>query len=92
MNLVYVRYIPKDTKVLLVELGSRNNKLCGLLAEKVSDGERARIVKSQTILDALSVDRKLQWLRDHCPVAYKAAYREIHNANAQILSRHTMNK
>lgn len=92
MDLVYVRYIPKDTKVLLVDLGSRNNKLCGLLAEKVSDGERARIMSARTILDALSVDRKLQWLRDHCPVAYKAAYREIHNSNAQVLSRHTMTK
>lgn len=92
MDLVYIRYIPKDTRVLLVDLGSRNNKLCGLLAEKVSDGERARILSARTILDALSVDRKLQWLRDHCPVAYKSAYREIHSSNAQVLSRHTMTK
>lgn len=90
MELVYVRYVPKDTKVLLVEFGTRNNKLCGLIANKVSDGERARIMSSRTILDAMSVDRKLQWLKDHCPLAYRTAYREIHNSNTQILSRHTM--
>lgn len=92
MELVYVKYTPKDRNILLVELGSRNNKICGLLAEKVSDGERAKILSARTILDALSVDRKIQWLKDHCPVAYKTAYREIHNSNAQIISRHTMGK
>lgn len=92
MELVYVRYIPKDTKVLLVELGSRNNKICGLLAEKVTDAERSKIASARTILDAMSLERKLQWIRDHCPASYKIAYREILSSNAQILSRHTMNK
>ncbi len=92
MDLVFVRYIPKDTRMLLVDLGTRNNKLCGLVSEKVSDGERAKIMSARTILDAMSVDRKLQWLRDHCPIAYRTAYCEIHNGNAQVLSRHTMSK
>lgn len=92
MELVYIRYIPKDTKVLMVDFGTRNSKLCGLVAEKVPDHERASIISARTILDAMSVDRKLQWLRDHCPVAYRSAYREIYKTNAQIISRHTMSK
>lgn len=90
MELIFVRYVPKDSKVLLVELGNRNNKICGLLAEKVPDGERKKILSASTVLDAMSVDRKLGWLRDHCPVAYRTAYREIHLKNAQVLSKHTM--
>jgi hypothetical protein len=92
MELVYVRYIPKDSKALLLELGTRNNKLCGLLADKVPDSERAKITSSRTILDALSVDRKILWLKDHCPISYRTAYREMHNHNAQVISRHTITK
>lgn len=92
MDIIYVRYIPKDTRVALVELGNRKGKICALVAEKVPDNERDKIMESRRMLDAISVDRKIGWLREHCPVAYRTAYREMLLANAQVLSRHTMTK
>ncbi len=91
MELMYIRYVPKNATYLLLDLGKRNSKICGLLSEKVNDGERQRILSSTKVLDALSLPRKLQWLRDHCPQAFKTAYREIKVANAQILSHHKIN-
>lgn len=90
MELVYLRYTKDGRLILLLELGSRNNKICGLLSEKVPDHERAKITKARTLLDALSLPRKLQWLKEHCPVTYKTAYREVSNSNAEILSRHAI--
>lgn len=88
MELVYLRYTKDGRFVLLLELGNRNSKICGLLVEKVPDHERAKIVAARTVLDAFSLTRKLQWLKEHSPVTYKMAYREISNSNAEILSRH----
>ncbi len=90
MDIIYVRYIPKDTRAALVELGSRDGKICGLVADKVPDHEREKIRDARTMLDAISVERKIGWLREHCPVAYRSAYREMRHINAQILSRHSM--
>lgn len=91
MELVHLRYLKDGRLVLLLELGSRNNKMCGLLVAKVPDHERGKIMGSRSILDAFSLTRKLQWLKEHCPVTYKGAYREISNVNAEILSRHPIN-
>lgn len=92
MDLVFIRYIPKNTNVLLVELGAKNGKICGLLTNKTPDNERTKIVTAKNLLDGLNLTKKLAWIKKYCPVAYKLAYREIKSNNAIILSKYKMHK
>lgn len=87
MNLLYLRY--KDGRLfLLLELGERNGKYCGITTEAVSDGDRARVMQQAPRLAGLSLERRIEWLRTHCPVAFRNGYREIHKANGTVVSRH----
>jgi len=88
MELLFIRYIPKNQYFLFLKIGERNGKLCGVLAQEVSDEERAAILKHRKLLDATSLPRRVQWLRDHCPNAYRMHYRQINQGNFQIISQH----
>ncbi len=90
MELLYLRYIPDNRCFLLLDLGQRNNKICGLLSEKVPDSELKKILGAKQVLIGWTLDRRLQWLKEHCPRSYSGAYREVLNRNAQVISRHAV--
>lgn len=92
MDLVYLKYIPNGSLLLVLEFGTRNGKLCGVLSSEVSDKERNDILNAGKILSGFSIDKRIMWLRDHCPSAYRNAYREIKTSNISIISRHPLSK
>jgi hypothetical protein len=71
--------------MLFLELGTRSGKLCGLDAQKISDGERRKIVNGLT---GVSLEAAIRWLRANCPIAFKNAYRELTLERVGIRSRH----
>jgi hypothetical protein len=91
MELLYVLYQPsgKQSKYLLLyPLGNRNGKLCAVATSEVPNGEINRIRSNKERLASLSLERKLEWLKHHCPTAYKKGYREIYESNYSLVSRH----
>lgn len=91
MELVYVRF-KGNRYILVLEFGQRNNKLCGVVSEAVPDGERQKMMAARPQLETMSLERRIQWLRDHCPYSYKTAYREILTNNIEIISRHPVGR
>lgn len=93
MELLYILYKPanKQSKyLLLLPLGHRNGKLCGIETTKVTAGEVNRINANKARLSVLSLERKIEWIRNHCPHAYRHGFREIFDKNYKIISRHDM--
>jgi hypothetical protein len=95
MELIYLLYkaVGKPARyILLLNLGERDGKICGLLTDAVSDGERENIMSQANRLAGLSLERKIEWLRTHIPHAFRAGYRQIHKHNTQIISTHKMGR
>jgi len=91
MELFYVLYRPYGKRpkyILLLPLGSRSGKLCAVATSGVPNGEITRIRSNRERLATLSLERKLEWLKHHCPTAYKNGYREIYDSNYTIVSRY----
>lgn len=95
MELIYLHYhaAGKPSRyILLLSLGQRNGKYSGIATDVISDGDRTKIVQQADRLSGLSLERKIEWLRTHCPVAFKAGFREIHIQNCTILSNHPLGR
>jgi hypothetical protein len=91
MNLLYLYYqaAGKNPRyILLLELGERNGNYSGITTEAISDGDRARVIQQAPRLAGLSLERRIEWLRTHCPVAFRQGFREIKHANATVISRY----
>jgi hypothetical protein len=90
-ELLYILYSSKNPKyLLLLPLGYRNGKLCALKTANVPKGEINKLRSSVKVLANLSLDQKLSWIKGHCPVAYKKAYRELDQSLFSIISKHPM--
>ena len=91
MELLYILYKSAGkpaTYRLVLPLGHRNGKLCAIETTKVAAGEISRINANKTRLSALSLERKIEWIRNHCPHAYRNGFREIWDKNYTVISRH----
>jgi hypothetical protein len=91
MEILYVYYAVAGKParyILLLYLGEHNGKLSGIATDAISNGDRQRILSQATRLAGLSLERKLEWLRTHCPEAIRNGYRAIHKHNISIISRH----
>lgn len=73
--------------ILLLELGRRDNKICGLETKHVRDGDRKKILSLRPMLNKLSLDKKLTWLKNNCPNTMQA-YKEIYESNISVISTH----
>lgn len=87
MELLYILY-KKQQYRLVYPLGHRNNKLCAIMTEGVNQDELAIIRKNVKRLFSMSLESKLQWLKQNCPTIYRNGYREIHNSNYSIVNRY----
>lgn len=89
MKLVLIRY--KNSKQLIVlKLGERSNKLCGILSESITNNERVIIQSVLTTLTAESLSNKINFIRKYCPQAYKTGYREFKLENTQVIEEHSL--
>jgi len=87
MDLIYLNY--KNQKyILLLLLGERNNKYCGIISDMIGNSEREKIIQRSHELSRLSLDRKIEWFRSHCPISFKSGFREIYTKNAIIINRY----
>lgn len=93
MELLHIHYHAKGKTLrylLLLYLGQRSDKICGIVTESIGDPEKQKIVENKERLSHLSFDRQLEWIRANCPTAYRNGYREIFNSNITIVERHSI--
>jgi hypothetical protein len=84
MELHYIKYLPDGRHFLMLYLGERNGKRCGIINEAISDRERITIRANSRRLSQLSLEARLEWIRSHIPNAYRKGYKEILLANSKV--------
>lgn len=82
---LYYRGMKNSRYILLLYLGTRNHKMCGLDARKVKDRDRRNIAKH---LAGVSLEEALAWLRNNCQDTFRTAYRELVIDRAELISRY----
>jgi hypothetical protein len=93
MELYYILYKPKGgapKNYLLFYIGTRNNKLIGIDSAKVPSSEK-QLIKASAFA-SLSLEKRLRWLKDNCPIAYRYGFKQINNSNYKLVSKHRINK
>lgn len=92
MKLLNIHYHAKGKTpkyLLLLYLGQRNEKICGIETYHINDKEMAEIVRNSDVLSKLSLDRKIFWIKNNCPFGYKG-YKEINSLNITILGEYNI--
>ncbi len=93
MELLYIYYHAphKSAKyILLLFLGEHAGKLIGILSEAISDNERSNIRVNSTMLTQMTMPKRIEWLKGHCPNAVRKGFRTIGKSNATIVNRYTI--
>jgi hypothetical protein len=90
MKLLWIRYNGKKglRYVLLLYLGSKENKYCGLETALVPDQEIQFIRSSAEKFGNLSLDKKIQWVKEKCPISFQNAYKELFINNSTIYNEY----
>ena len=91
MELLHIHYHARGKQhkyLLLLYLGQRPGKTCGVVTEGVSESEKNTILKNKETLSEMSLDKCIEWLKAYSPTAYQGHYREIHNHNITIVNRY----
>jgi hypothetical protein len=91
MELVYVKYVSKQalTKyLLLVYLGTRSGKICGIKSDVISGGELAAVRDNLKHLTNTNLERRILWFKENCPYSYKEGYRELEEGSTSILYKY----
>lgn len=87
MEIASIQYKNEKT-ILLLYLGQRSGKHCGILLNVISDSDRSEMVKKKTIINGLSFEDKLIYIKELAPTAFKIGYREIKLENGRIIEKH----
>lgn len=93
MELLHIHYHGKKRQhkyLLLLYLGQRPDKICGIVTDIISDKEKEAILKNKKILKGWPLDKCIEWLKTHAKGAYDKGYREIYNYNTTILKRYEL--
>lgn len=68
MELLWLFYNgSKPRHILLLELGRTDTKIIGIESNKIKVGEKNRLKSASTIIDNLSLDKKIIWIKHNCP-------------------------
>jgi hypothetical protein len=84
MELHYIKYLPDGRHFLMLYLGEREGRRCGIVNDAISDVERIAIRANSRRLAPLSLEAKLEWIRSHTPHAYRKGYKEIALKNSIV--------
>jgi len=92
MKLLWIYYNSEKglRYLLLLHIGSRKNKYCGLETALVPDQEIQTIRSSIEELNNLSLDKKIQWIKEKCPISFQKAYKELFIDNSTIYNEYEM--
>lgn len=91
MQLQWSRYKSGDGHkyILAIHLGTSKGKECVLVSDKVPNSELKLIKESRNILDKLSLDQLLVWMKSTCPITMRLAYRTIPSDKYEIIQQYT---
>jgi len=78
--------------LLLLHIGSRKNKYCGLETALIPDQEIKIIRSSIKELDNLSLDKKIQWIKEKCPISFQKAYKELFIDDSTVYREYEMDE
>jgi hypothetical protein len=90
MELLWINYTKKDGNqhyLLFLPLGNKPGKLCGLIADKIPDGVKKKIVVN---LSELSLEARLRWLKSNYPTIMDTGYRELISQRALIMRTYSI--
>lgn len=86
MRLLWLHYTGTHSRyILLLELGERDGKICGIETKVIDSNAKSKIRSAATTLAELPFDKRMTWIREYCPQAM-GGYKEILKHNAQIIS------
>lgn len=74
--------------LLLVYLGTRSGKICGIKSDVISGGELAAVRASMKHLINTNLERRILWFKENCPISYKEGYRELDDGATSILYKY----
>ena len=94
MELFWVYYQgSKSTKyILLLHLGDKDGKHCGLDTKFITEADNKIIYSFITELHNLSLGKKLSWIKEKLPKSYKHAYKKLNKNNSTIIEKYPINK
>lgn len=91
MELIYVKYVTKQavTKyLLLVYLGTRSGKVCGIKSDLIGGSELTAVRDNLKHLMNANLERRILWFKENCPLSYKEGYRELEEGSTNILYKY----
>jgi putative cell wall-binding protein len=77
--------------ILILYLGDKETKYCGLEAQFIVEADNKIIRSSIAELHKLSLGKKLLWIKEKCPESYKNAYKELKKDNSTIIKKYPIN-
>lgn len=89
MELLYLNYKNSTKYILLLYLGERHGKHCGLTNESISSSEAKLIKENYDLLAAMSIEERIGWCKQNCAL-FKQGYREIYTTNTAIINKYEL--
>lgn len=85
MELLWCKYKQTENRLFLY-LGEHNGKACCIDANAIDHGTKITIREAAPILDDLSLESKVNWIKENCPGAM-ASYRTLNKTDIQVYSK-----
>lgn len=88
--MLWLYYNGKKPRYLLVlDLCGAGDKITCIETSKISAESKRRIVDAKNILDELQLDRKIVWIKEHCPEAMDG-YRTLYKSKVSIINTYEL--
>lgn len=75
-QILYQKKLERKSVVVLI-LGKKGDKIAAILDEAIDRKEAEIIMKNNKKLDNYPLHNKIQWIKEHTPMAYRNGYREF---------------
>lgn len=88
IHLIWAQYVVKNVRQysLFAILGSQGGKYYALKSSKMAPDEVELIRKNMEMLTTLSLDDKIVWVKNQCPLSYKNGFRTLFESNTTVLA------
>lgn len=73
--------------ILFLCLGVEDGKTYGLRADALSDHEVAAVRSRISQLNAVSLGRRIQWIKENCPNAYAKGFKTLHVSKGRPVNK-----
>ncbi len=86
MELLWCKYKQAEEERLFLYLGDYGTKICCLDNNIMNDASKGIIREAANELDELSLEHKVNWIKENCPSAMKA-YRTLNKLDVQVVNK-----